>query len=198
MKTILFQGDSITDMARIRDGIGVGYVKYTIEALAEKYPDLQFLNRGVGGNRTTELVNRWEEDTLSHKPYLVTLLCGINDVWLYFRNNQYTSDEQFEKNYCYLVESCLNNGSKMILMQPFMFHTGVYKPEFDAELYAKFSIVDKLAEKFQLPYLRFRDIFNDLTKTNPPELYTYDGIHLAIEGRKVVAQYLAPEIEKLL
>ena len=87
-RRILFQGDSITDGARGRNDdlnhiLGHGYA-YIIASklgyeLAENRP--LFLNRGISGNRVSDLYARWNEDTFSLKPDLISILIGVNDAW---------------------------------------------------------------------------------------------------------------------
>ena len=61
---ILFQGDSITDAGRSREDLtdlGPGYPRYAAALLRERHPDREwtFINRGVSGNRTGDLLARW-------------------------------------------------------------------------------------------------------------------------------------------
>lgn len=83
---ILFQGDSITDAGR-RDPqgapLGNGYVAQVAGLFAARRPDLrvEILNRGVGGDRTTELLARWDADCLALKPQVLSIKIGVNDVW---------------------------------------------------------------------------------------------------------------------
>jgi hypothetical protein len=64
---ILFQGDSITDGGRQRDGNDFNHIMgqdygYIIAAqIGLQFPDrnLNFLNRGIGGNTVKDLAGRW-------------------------------------------------------------------------------------------------------------------------------------------
>jgi lysophospholipase L1-like esterase len=84
---ILFQGDSITDCGRRNeDGkfpLGHGYVAMLAGLFAARRPDLEveILNRGIGGDRTAELLARWQPDCLDLKPQVLSLKIGVNDVW---------------------------------------------------------------------------------------------------------------------
>ena len=79
-KCILFQGDSITDVNRMADGgdgLGQGYVKLISDYFREKNQDVCVLNRGISGNRTGDLVKRWECDCIAYNPDVLTILIGI-------------------------------------------------------------------------------------------------------------------------
>src|SRR5665648_707510 len=67
---ILFQGDSITDGNRGRNTdpnhiMGHGYAFSIASRVGADYPEKKYIfyNRGISGNRTTELENRWQTDT---------------------------------------------------------------------------------------------------------------------------------------
>ena len=82
---LLFQGDSITDAGRAYGdchNLGNGYPKYAAEYIAEKYPDVdfEFIDLGVSGNQTKDLVARLQSDFIDINPDIVSILIGINDV----------------------------------------------------------------------------------------------------------------------
>ena len=90
-QSILFIGDSITDCGR-RDSaapLGNGYVRLFSELVMAYYPerDLRYINAGIGGNRITDLRDRWEEDALAHKPDWLSIKIGINDLHSYLRGD---------------------------------------------------------------------------------------------------------------
>src|SRR5579864_9473297 len=96
---ILFQGDSITDGNRGRKEdpnhiLGHSYVFI----VAAKYGascaelNLTFLNRGISGNKVSDLEKRWQTDTLDLKPDLLSILIGVND-------NKSVPIEQYEQIY---------------------------------------------------------------------------------------------------
>ncbi|HOG50808.1 MAG TPA: GDSL family lipase, partial [Lentisphaeria bacterium] len=64
---VLFQGDSVTDCGRSRDNdalLGGGYAGMVAAQFSAAYPDInvRFLNRGISGNRSKDLVARWQND----------------------------------------------------------------------------------------------------------------------------------------
>ena len=85
MKRILFQGDSITDACRSResdDWKGMGYPTFVSGKLGYEFPnEYEFLNRGVSGNRSIDLIARIKEDMINLKPDIMSILIGVNDVW---------------------------------------------------------------------------------------------------------------------
>ena len=82
----LFQGDSITDGNRGRDKdpnhiMGHGYAFSIASRIGADFAESNpvFYNRGISGNRVTDLEKRWQTDTLDIKPDVLSILVGIND-----------------------------------------------------------------------------------------------------------------------
>jgi lysophospholipase L1-like esterase len=61
---VVFFGDSITDLWRLN----------------EYFPDRDFVNRGIGGQITGELLGRMKADVLDLQPAAVLILAGTNDL----------------------------------------------------------------------------------------------------------------------
>src|SRR5690625_2018384 len=84
-KKLLFIGDSITEWGRFQDpeNLGKNYVRLIHDYLKVSYPNKNFevINRGISGNRITDLEKRWGEDVVGHKPDILSISIGINDVW---------------------------------------------------------------------------------------------------------------------
>ena len=83
---ILFTGDSITDcgssLSEDINFLGHGYPIFIASLLGISHPELEltFVNTGVSGNRIGDLAERWERDVLNHKPQILSVQIGINDV----------------------------------------------------------------------------------------------------------------------
>ena len=88
---IVFIGDSITDANRRGTDApyGSGYVSMVRNLILARYPELRltFVNRGVGGDTTRNLADRWEQDVVAEHPDWLSVKIGINDVWRAFGNN---------------------------------------------------------------------------------------------------------------
>ena len=84
-KTILFQGDSITDCGRSRENdsdMGMGYPTMVKGELGLEYPgQYTFLNRGISGDRIVDIYARIKADIINLKPDYMSILIGVNDVW---------------------------------------------------------------------------------------------------------------------
>lgn len=92
MKKFVFQGDSITDAARLRDleqypnrsqSLGPGYANMVASKILFDHmgEDLEFYNRGISGNRVVDLLARWKCDMINLAPDMLSILIGVNDTW---------------------------------------------------------------------------------------------------------------------
>ena len=201
---ILFQGDSVTDCSRDYNAyydLGRGYVKYTAESLKEKHPDFTFINRGVSGNRTKDVLARAEEDIVKIDPDIVTMLIGVNDTWRRFDMNDPTTAEQFYDNYEKIIKIIKEKThAKLIMLEAFIVY-GMGRESFREDLNAKLDATRLLAAKYADAFIPLDGILAKAL-TGPcklsPEQISADGIHPAEEGKKIIANILKEEIEKLL
>lgn len=194
MTKILFQGDSITDCGRSRTDLtdcGPGYPGKVKGYLDLFFPgEYEVINRGVSGNRTTELAARWERDCLDLKPDLLTILIGVNDTWRRYDRNLLTTAETFEKNYRYLLESVKKNlpNTKILLMVPFLLPV---RPEWEAwreDLDPKKNIVKKLAMEYGTDLLALDGLFARMCTKAAPSHWSADGVHPTDAGHSVIAR----------
>lgn len=68
-------GDSITEQGEAPGG----YVDIVRQALAPR--GIEVVNAGIGGHRSPDMRARFTRDVLRHRPDVVTISCGVNDVW---------------------------------------------------------------------------------------------------------------------
>lgn len=206
MKSIkfLFQGDSLTDGDRDRSNIhslGISYPKYAAATLAEKYPDVdfEFVDLGIGGDRTDNLLARAESDFVDVQPDIVSILVGVNDVWNRYDLKIPNTDEVIEANYRTLLEK-IKKGThaKIMLIQPYT--VGYAQAYIRDEMLRVHTVVKRLADEYADAYLPIDDIFwaNDVDAA----VFTHDGVHLKEAGARFMAQHyvecISPLIDELL
>ena len=75
---VAFLGDSITAFGATPPG---GYVRLVESALAQQGVKIAVIPAGVSGNTSKDMLARLDRDVLAKKPTLMTLSCGVNDVW---------------------------------------------------------------------------------------------------------------------
>ena len=204
---ILFQGDSVTDAGRDRSNpadLGEGYPKFASAMIQDSYPDteFEFVDLGIGGNRTEHLVARLESDFIEIQPDIVSIMIGINDVWHHYSHAIETTDEQFEENYRTVLDALKSRTNARILMiQPFLLETvDPAKQELCEELSRKQAIIRQLADEYADAYLPLDEMLHQEVDVEPTE-YSRDGVHPTPDGAcRIGEAYLgaiAPLIELL-
>jgi lysophospholipase L1-like esterase len=93
---VVFYGDSITDGWK----------------LAQYFPGKPYVNRGISGQVTSQMLVRLYPDVISLKPSALILLAGTNDI---ARNNGPQTIEQIEQNFMAITELAQGHGVKVIL-----------------------------------------------------------------------------------
>lgn len=190
---ILFQGDSITDGNRGRNAdpnhiLGHGY-QFIIASkfgsdLAERH--LTFLNRGISGNKVTDLIGRWQKDTLDLKPDLLSILIGVNDL------GSGVSAEDFERQYDQLLQTTLKSlpTVKLVLGEPFGLPVGNKARDWDkyhADLMKRIEVVNRLAIKYRAPVVHYQKMFETAVSRAPAEHWIWDAVHPTYSGHQLMA-----------
>ncbi len=191
---ILFQGDSITDCGRSKEpteSLGNGYARLAAEALSALRPELslRFLNRGIGGNRTIDVWERWEKDCIELRPALLSILLGINDVWHHDVGRGLTARET-EENYTKILTRTREalGDIPLIILGPFLtpdHTTKMQRPDIDAII----DISKRLAEKFSAVYVPLDGPLAKAGEAFPPLSLTKEGVHPTDQGHAIIAKH---------
>lgn len=194
-QTLLFQGDSITDCNRDRsfnDSLGNGYVNMVAGLLGALHPHLgaPCLNRGISGNRSADLLQRWQEDCLDLQPDVLSLLIGINDVWRRYDANLPTSTEAFAANYRQILESTVNAlpGTTLVLLEPFVLPVPEDRRHWRGDLDPKIDVVRHLAREFGARLVPLDGIFAAASTIHPPAFWARDGVHPTTAGHGLITR----------
>ncbi len=197
VKTIVFQGDSITDCGRNREflsansGLGEGYPLLISAELLATLPekDLRIFNRGISGNRIVDLYARWKLDALNLKPDLLSILIGVNDTWHEKASQNGVEVERYEMFYRMLLQWTKNElpAIRLLLCQPFVLHTGAVGSDWIDEISARGEVVKRLAEEFDAVYLPLQEVFDAAEKRAPADYWLGDGVHPTFAGHKLIA-----------
>ena len=192
--TIVFQGDSITDAGRFQDpsGLGSGYAAMCARMLQGMFPDydLKIYNRGIGGHRVENLVDRWQTDTIDLRPNLVSILVGINNVWHPYTNPEIPYDiVKFEQDYTRIVEQTVHYGAKLIVMEPFALHhaEAAFPEAWRERLWEVIQVSRRIALRYADAYIPLDGILYEEALKVSPTMLSADGVHPTFEGHRVLA-----------
>lgn len=201
---ILFQGDSITDAERDRSDphhLGDGYPKYTAGLLRERFPgrDLEFLNLGISGNRTCDLVARWQADCIDLQPDIVSIMIGVNDTWRAFDQNDPTTAEQFEENYRrLLLDIRQKTHARILLLEPYLLRNEPGKDLWRADLDPKIDATRRLALEFADGYVPTDGLMAAVSVEKGPGHWSGDGVHPNEQGARLIASHCAKALAALI
>lgn len=198
MKTILFQGDSITDVGRNREAVeaawmtGGGYPTVVGAMLGSSCPGkYAFYNRGVSGDRVVDVYARIKKDILNLRPDYMSLLIGVNDVWHEDRQNGVDA-VKFEKIYRMLIDEIRAElpNIKFILLGAFVTEgyelDGRYA-EFRAEVEKRAAAAKRIAEEKGCCFVDLQHVFDEACKKAPATYWTLEGVHPLSPGHGLIA-----------
>ncbi len=95
-RRVVFLGDSITDGWK----------------LSQSFPDKPYVNRGIGGQTTPQMLVRMYPDVIDLKPAALIILAGTNDI---SRNTGPETITMIEENFQAMTELAQAHGIKVIL-----------------------------------------------------------------------------------
>lgn len=199
--TVLFQGDSITDCGRnYQDGnhLGSGYPYLIAAEFMRKYPNkqVQFLNRGISGNRVVDLQQRWQQDCLDLKPSFLSIYIGINDTWRRYDNNDPTSAEDYYEGYRKLIlRTKESTDARLLLIEPFVLPVPEDRKEWRVDLDPKIHAVRDLAREFKTLYIPLDGLFNAASTQVDPAYWAGDGVHPSAAGHALIAKAWMDTVE---
>ncbi|MBS1829834.1 MAG: SGNH/GDSL hydrolase family protein [Acidobacteria bacterium] len=180
---VVFMGDSITD------GWGKRYGKF--------FPGKPYINRGIGGQTTPQMLLRFRSDVLAHKPKAVVILAGTNDI---AGNTGPMTLEDIEGNLATMSELAKLHGIKVILSAvlptcDYIRNQSERRP--NDKIIALNAWIKDYAAKNGHTYLDYFTPMLDDKGALKQEL-TYDGLHPNDAGYNVMVPLALKAIESTL
>ena len=196
---ILFQGDSITDGNRGRNqdlnhihGHGYQYILAS-EMYADNFDkNIEVVNRGISGNRISDLYGRWQEDCILINPTIVSILVGINDLNFSFENGIGSDPERYRKIYRLLLDEILEKkpDTLIVIMEPFFgISKNVEYSNFMKKNVSAYSqIAKEVAEEHGAVFVPLQDMFDESAQTTDIFNLLWDGVHPTTGGHQLIAR----------
>lgn len=205
--TVLFQGDSVTDCDRDRsktegiESLGNGYPKIFKQVYDTLFPEnkVKFVNKGVSGNRTCHLLERYDEDFKGINPDFISIMIGINNTWRNFDGQEdYCSAERFGKEYEELLTKIKADmpDAKILIIEQFAFTAHPERNTWQEDVDGKRNETRRLAEKYADWFIPMYDIMTEASKTEF-DMYALsaDGVHPAPLGHSLIATEIFKTLE---
>ena len=181
---VVFFGDSITDIWKLED----------------YFPGKPYLNRGIGGQTTPQMLVRFRQDVIDLHPKAVVILAGTNDI---AGNTGPMSLQTIEEDYSSLAELARVHGIRVIFSSILPVHN--YTPK-SQDFYAQRS-PEKILElnRWLKDYsaangLVYLDYFTSLVddKGLLKKDLADDGLHPNDAGYKIMAPLAEAAIQKAM
>lgn len=174
-------GDSVTGVY-YHTGGRRAYTDVLQHEMLRHFPskDVVAMNAGVSGNTTVNALERIDRDVLAHKPDLVTVMFGLNDMTR-------VPLEEYRVNLKSISERCRAAGAEVILCTP---NNVVDTPDRPTEKLLQYvGVVREVAAELNTPladcYARF-----DTIREEKPKWWSYlmsDEIHPNMFGHREIA-----------
>lgn len=190
----VFIGDSITDCGRggEPEGLGNGYVRMIRDSLRAKDPAHapQVLNRGISGNKVTNLRDRWQRDVIDLSPSVLSIMIGINDVWHGLNpGGAGVNLEVYRTTYGELIAQVKENHPQcaIVLCEPTIISPPAHAKG-NESLRPYVNAVRELAVEQKVAMAPLHDVFLESAKLRPDIDWTTDGVHPTSSGHMLIAR----------
>lgn len=181
-KRVVFMGNSIT------------------EGWSNLYPaffkDKPYINRGISGQTTPQMLIRFRPDVINLKPAVVVILAGVNDI---AGNTGPSTLEMIADNIYSMAELAKANGIKVVLSSVLPAYDFPWNPGMEPA--PKIAALNKMIKAYALQhgcvYLDYYTAMVDERLGLKAEL-TYDGVHPNEAGYKVMSPLAEKAIAEAL
>jgi lysophospholipase L1-like esterase len=187
-------GDSLTAGAgTIHNNESYPYV--LAEKMAGQDKKIILKNFSYPGAKSQDLIDNLLEPAIIAQPDVITLLIGVNDI------HNRVSEEQFKKNYTYILER-LSKETKAkiyVINIPFIGSNTIILPPlnryFDEQTQKYNRIIEGLTKSYQVKYIDLYSISWYLLRKDGP-LYSSDSFHPSAAGYAWWAQIIYDNFDK--
>lgn len=173
-KSVVFMGDSITEFWKVND--------------TAFFTENPFIDRGISGQTTPQMLLRFREDVINLKPETVVILAGINDI---AENTGPITIDQIMGNIISMVELAKANKIKVVLCSVLPANNFYWNPKLKpADKVIELNLLLKnYAKANKISYV---DYYNAMVDNEKGLLKKYgeDGVHPNLEGYKLMETLL--------
>ena len=181
---VVFFGDSITDIWK----------------LADSFPGKPYVNRGIGGQTTPQMLVRFRQDVIDLHPKVLVILAGTNDI---AGNSGPMRNEDIEANLSSMAELARVHGIRLVFSSVLPVHnyTDRSKDFFAQRPTARILQLNDWLKKYcaenQIVYLDYFSVLVDDKGLMKKDLAD-DGLHPNAAGFKIMAPLAEAAIAKAM
>jgi lysophospholipase L1-like esterase len=182
---VVFYGDSITDSWGRRAGTESTF-----------FPGKAYVNRGISGQTTPQMVIRFRQDVIDLHPAVVVILAATNDV---AGNTGPMTPEMTEDNFRSMAELATANGIKVILasITPVLDYPWRHGAQPVPQIRALNAWLKEYSEQHSYTYLDYYSAMVDENGGMKPGI-SIDGVHPNEKGYAMMEPLAQAAIDKTL
>lgn len=180
--SVVFMGNSITEGWPLLD--------------SAFFQSKGYINRGISGQTTSQMLLRFREDVIALKPSVVVLLAGINDI----AENAGSYEMQYTLgNITSMIELAQSNKIQVILCAILPANKFYWRPEIEpAQKVVELNKALKSLAKSRK--IRFVDFYSPMVDDalGLKKEYGEDGVHPSRAGYEIMKRLLQPVIQQVI
>ena len=179
---IVFMGNSITE--------------YWPKVSPSFFENNNFINRGISGQTTPQMLIRFRQDVINLKPSAVVILAGINDI---AQNTGPSSIQMIKNNIISMIELAKGNKIDVVLCSVLPAEKFPWNPKISPaqKVINLNKELKEYADKNDIIYVDYFSKMVNKTMGMKKEL-AKDGIHPNKSGYSIMEKILSKEIPKIL
>ena len=158
--------------------------------------DNNYVNRGIGGETSTQMLLRFRSDVINLKPSAVVILAGINDI---AENQGPISIPDIARNIFFMSQLAIENNIKVILCSVLPAYDFPWRPGLNPKdkVISLNDLIQKHAQENSFEYVDYFSSMVDERKGLIKE-YGNDEVHPNLEGYRVMESIIQKSINKVL
>ncbi|UQD56472.1 SGNH/GDSL hydrolase family protein [Flavobacterium sp. K5-23] len=181
-KRVVFLGDSITEF-------------WSREA-PEYFENHHYINRGISGQTSPQLLLRFRADVIALKPSLVVILAGVNDI---AGNTGPSTLEMITDNLFSMVDLAKAHHIKVILCSILPANDFIWQPNQEPAntIIELNTLLSSYATANEITFVDYHTAMTD-DKKGLPLAYSKDGVHPNKAGYEIMAPLIEKAIQNAL
>lgn len=181
-RRVVFMGNSITEGWKVSD--------------PELFENKNFINRGISGQTTPQMLVRFRSDVINLKPKVVVILAGTNDI---AGNTGPMTLEEIRDNIASMAELARTNGITVIISSVLPAYDYPWRPglEPNIKIPALNEMLKDYSDKNGMIYLDYFSTMTDERNGLPKDL-AEDGVHPTKKGYGIMKPMVLKAIDLAL
>lgn len=177
---VVFMGNSIT--------------QFWSDAHPAFFTNKPYINKGISGQTTSQMLNRFDADVIKQKPSIVVFLGGTNDI---AQNGDPITIEQIMNNISSMAQMAKTNGIQVVLCSVLPVYQYNWRPDIKPieQIISLNALIKKYTEENDMVYA---DFYSSLVNEEKglKSAYSNDGVHPNLAGYLVMEPIVEAAIQK--